>query len=212
MGTFIDLSGHRFNKLRVLRKGEPKVGPSGRAVVRWDCVCDCGNTTIVSTQKLKSGHTTSCGCVMRSRLIEAQTTHGMVGTRTYRIWNGMRTRCNNPNDPKFHLYGGAGVRITERWDNFANFFADMGEAPAGMSIDRFPDRDGDYAPGNCRWATPSEQNNNLRTTRFFIWNGERRSLTQWCDHLGISRGALNARLFNGQSFDYAVSALLEKKK
>lgn len=79
----------------------------------------------------------------------------------YRVWDSMKQRCSNPNNKKYHLYGGRGIRVCERWLDFSNFTKDMGRRPEGATIDRI-DPDGDYGPGNCRWATYSEQNYNLR--------------------------------------------------
>jgi len=87
---------------------------------------------------------------------------GEKETRVYRAWANMRTRCTNPKAPNYPRYGGRGVTVCERWRHFENFLADMGEPPPGKSLDRYPDNAGNYEPGNCRWATLSEQNRNLR--------------------------------------------------
>lgn len=90
--------------------------------------------------------------------------HGMEGTPTYRTWESMIQRTTNPNRNRFRYYGGRGITVCEQWRDFANFFADMGERPPGTSIDRI-NNDGNYEPGNCRWATPKEQANNTRRSR-----------------------------------------------
>lgn len=89
-------------------------------------------------------------------------THGLSGTRTHRIWKNMLSRCSNPNVPCFNFYGGRGIRVCERWKKFENFIADMVSAPDGLTIDRFPDKNGNYEKDNCRWADMIQQNNNRR--------------------------------------------------
>jgi hypothetical protein len=98
--------------------------------------------------------------------IRTRHTHGLSHVHPlYKTWNTMRQRCNNKNHPRYRDWGGRGIKVCERWDNFANFLADMGERPAGMTLDRYPDKDGNYSPDNCRWATYAEQMANRRTYR-----------------------------------------------
>lgn len=106
----------------------------------------------------------------RDTIGERRTTHGHTRGRerspTYRSWACMKTRCTNPRTPKFHLHGGRGVTVCERWASFENFLQDMGERPSlAHSLDRFPNPNGNYEPSNCRWATSSEQSRNRKTCR-----------------------------------------------
>jgi len=138
---------------------------AGRAIVR--CHCDCGNFFRAYRHNVESGHTKSCGCLKRKG---TRTRHGEASGRTmsaeYRVWVDIKQRCTNPRRKGYQYWGGMGVRICERWLNsFENFLADMGRRPsASHSIDRFPNKHGDYEPGNCRWATRSEQSRNRRRT------------------------------------------------
>lgn len=130
----------------------------------WRVVCDCGNEAAVPGRTLASRTSRSCGCLNRERLHEAHTKHGMANSPIYKIWTGMRQRCDNPDRREYPDYGGRGIRVCERWEDFANFYADMGDRPGPKySLDRI-DVDGNYEPGNVRWATRSEQNSNKRPT------------------------------------------------
>jgi hypothetical protein len=123
--------------------------------------CYCGNLFVTKAHHIKSGDTKSCGCL----LLKIATKHGhnRVGKRTttYNSWAGMNKRCNSPKDNKYPIYGGRGITICNRWSEFTNFLADMGEKPKGTSLDRI-DVNGNYEPSNCRWATPHEQRVNQR--------------------------------------------------
>jgi hypothetical protein len=125
----------------------------------------------------------------------------MRNTKAYRAWSHAKSRCYNPKVKGFHNWGGRGIKMCDRWLNsFEAFYEDMGEPPPGYTIDRFPNQDGNYEPGNCRWATPLEQSNNLRTTNFYEWNGMRKTLTEWAFHFGVTRDLIKLRLRRGKEF------------
>ncbi len=130
--------------------------------------------------------------------------HGMRRTRIYRIWSAMKNRCFNPKNKDYPRYGGRGIAVCERWLKFENFLADMGERPLSMSIDRI-DNDGNYEPGNCRWATRMEQQNNQRKNRFFVLNGVTKTLSEWASCLGINRNTLQTRFQRGWPAERALS-------
>ena len=159
----LDLIGQRFGRLVVMSRVE-----SGRGrKLRWRCLCDCGNTTTVSVTHLRNGNTRSCGCLSREMTRARRLKHGYSGGRdrtgTYGSWSAMRARCLDPKNKEFANYGGRGIKICERWmASFTDFLADVGERPAGKTLDRYPDKNGDYAPGNVRWATPKQQKDNQR--------------------------------------------------
>ncbi len=146
-----DLMGQRFGKLVVVAKGEPK-----RCQATWVCQCDCGKSSTPYAYSLRRGVTKSCGCGIGTK------THGMKDAPEFKIWKSMRARCRDINAPSAKYYVLRGIRVCERWDDFENFYADMGPRPSpNLSIDRI-NNDGNYEPVNCRWATSAQQNANKR--------------------------------------------------
>lgn len=148
------------------------------------CLCDCGNRKIIAYSNIKRGSSKSCGCLHASRIGALNRVHGMTRTKVYRAWKHLRERINNPNCKKYSLYGGRGISLCERWNKFENFIEDMGQPPTSFhSIDRI-NVNGNYEPGNCRWATAKEQARNKRNSILIDINGQIRPLKEWCDLLG----------------------------
>lgn len=155
-------SGDRFGRLVAADRVR---GASG--LLLWRFICDCGNEVISNGQPMlrTSGAWQSCGCFRAEKRGEKHPnySHGMKQTRVYRIWNAMRQRCHNPNQPHYSRYGGLGVIVCERWrQSFVSFYEDMGEPTPDQSLDRI-DPHGNYEPDNCRWATASQQRHNRRS-------------------------------------------------
>ena len=167
----IDLAGKRFGRWTVLAIHPERVrhGRARKAVnVLWLCRCDCGTERVVFGMNLRRGLSTSCGCRTREKTRERNTRHGHACrgkvTSAYSRWVSMLQRCFNPNDKEYRHYGGRGITVCERWLDFVNFFADMGDPPrACRSI--ASTIDGDYGPDNCRWADAKQQRQNRRPSK-----------------------------------------------
>lgn len=189
-----DITGERFHLLTVVRYA----GKDKHQHKTWECLCDCGNTIVVTTSNL-NGTTHSCGCLRAVQFI----THGMASTRIYQIWADMKTRCDNPDNPYYSEYGGRGITYDPKWSTFEGFYEDMQEGYAdNLTLDR-EEVDGNYNKENCRWATLSVQNHNRRKMqgtsskyvgvcldkRFGCWYARLQN-----DHLGTFRTQEDAAL------------------
>ena len=161
-----DLTGKRFGCWTVLAMHSERYRCSGASFDLWDCRCACGNQRIVFGNNLRRGKSSSCGeCIEREKFRKRVTKHGHTSggrcTSIYARWKDMRQRCSNPNNPRYPDYGDRGITVCERWRSFENYYADRGDPPPGKSNDRI-NNDGNYEPGNLRWATRSQQNFNRR--------------------------------------------------
>lgn len=208
--NFIDLTGRVFGRLTVIERAH-----SRGKIIYWRCRCQCGAEREIYGGSLRRGRTLSCGCLNaenRRRLDNKYRSHGQTRSKTYKSWAAMRGRCYRKKNKDYWRYGARGVTVCQRWrESFENFLADMGERPDGCTLDRYPDRNSNYEPGNCRWATLEEQVNNRRTSLRITVFGETRMLGEWCKDFGIGRSTVAERLARGWSVEEALTAPVLKK-
>ncbi len=217
MAARTHLEGQVFGRLTVVRETMER---SADGSIKWECRCECGSTCLASTNNLRSGDgTKSCGCLSRENF-HGKITHGRTRGYSeppeYRVWCTMRERCSNPKNHKYISYGARGIAVCDRWLDFGNFIADMGLRPSPChSIDRI-NNDGNYEPGNCRWATPKEQANNRRprknTTQFIpvTISGVTCTVIEWSKINGISISTATRRIESGWSPNIAVTHKLTR--
>lgn len=189
MAAAIDITGQKFGKLTAIKRNGFDLSPS-RKHIKWDCICDCGNTVNVRLNCLKSGNTRSCGCLFVGNI-----KHGLSKTVEYQTWARIKARCMDKNHPDYYLYGGRGIKLSKEWDeSFTEFYQDIGDRPSNKhSIDRI-DVNGDYSKLNCRWATNYTQSRNKRTNRIIEFNGVKMCLSDWAKKLGLNPTSLHERL------------------
>jgi hypothetical protein len=193
--TIRPIVGQRFGRL-VFMEDALHDKSSGYRLSRFRC--DCGNEIIKRIYRVASGHTQSCGCLARDRVRERNATHGRSETQEFTIWVNMLQRCENPNNPAYDRYGGRGIIVCKRWRSFANFFADMGPRPKGLTLER-RDNNGPYALENCYWATRRQQGANKRNNHLIEFNGEMITLAEASRRAGIDRFTLRYRLKRGHN-------------
>jgi hypothetical protein len=203
--------GQRFGQLVVL---EP-AGVNEHDKRLWRCQCDCGQETIAITGQLTSGRTRSCGHLQAQRRAAGNPKHGGRFTKAYQAWSNMKTRCDNPETPQYRDWGGRGITYDPQWAKFENFYADMGDPPDGMELDRISN-EGPYSKDNCRYATRSEQRRNTREIdrhgdnhlRLITINGRTQCLQDWCTEYGITMSSVWKREKAGMT---VVEALTKPK-
>lgn len=200
-GVLLDLTGHTFGRLIVLRRVPNRV--HGTAP-RWACQCSCGALHEVDGGSLRRGNCRSCGCLQR----ESAYQHGLTKHPLYHCWYNMNDRCYDPTNKQWDDYGGRGITVCDEWrypKGLAQFIADMGECPPGHSIERI-DNDGNYCKTNCRWATRKQQQRNRRDSCIITYNGRSGTISDWAGWLGVSANTILYRLKTGKPISVVLSS------
>ncbi len=198
----IDLTGKKFGRMKVLSRDTTRKG------VFWNCVCDCGNSRSVVSQNLRDGITKSCGCLMLEVCKRHRVTHGLNSNGkthpVYETYKGMIRRCRNKKRNDWHLYGGRGIKVCDRWKDPVKFIEDMLPSwKPGLTIERI-DVNGNYDPGNCRWATVKEQARNKRNNRIITIGEKSKCISEWAEFMNIPNSRIEARIKRGWSESEAV--------
>ena len=196
--TFLDITGERFGKLTVVVFAYSKNNKT-----YFSCQCDCGNVKNIRADSLKSGAIRSCGCLKKEQdainLVAAHT-HKQSGTRLYGIWQGIKKRCYNEHDARYHRYGGRGITVCDQWkDDFSAFYkwAIENGYNEQLTIDRIDNNKG-YCPENCRWSTNEEQSRNRSTNINITIGNSTRTLTEWCRIFNLNFESIVARYHRNQ--------------
>lgn len=208
MTKAIDITGKKFGRLTAIHRVPIK---PGRAY--WLLSCECGGSITTVYDSLRAGFTKSCGCLKIESIRNRSLKHGhsinRKESRTLKSYNHAKSRCLNPNDPKFRIYGGRGIKMCSDWLNgFENFLRDMGECPPSMTLDRV-DPHGHYEPRNCRWASVRQQARTRTDNVLVEYEGQTMILKDFANLMGVNYKALHARVkYKGQN---AVEAALDLK-
>ncbi len=167
----------------------------------WKCRCICGLIRDVQAGNIENGSSVSCGCVHKTK-------HGGIETTEYTIWKGIKQRCLNPKNKHYDRYGGRGINVCERWlHSFPNFLADVGKRPSKQhSLDRFPNNDGNYEPGNVRWATQSQQMRNACTNVYVSFRGETDVFVSMIEKTSLNQSTVRRRLSRGWTIELALTS------
>lgn len=183
---------------------------------KYKCECTCGNTCYVISEALKIGSIKSCGCLKIEQAKSAK--HGgsmnKKPTAEYRTWLSIKERCLNKSSKAYPLYGGRGIGVYEEWVyNYTSFLKYVGLRPSKeYSIDRYPDNNKGYEPGNVRWATRLEQMHNLRKNINLTYNGETKVLAEWARILEVNHEAIRYYLKNGRTLEQMFSHYKKKRE
>lgn len=191
----LSLVGQQFDRLYV----KEFIGIGETHANTYLCECSCGNETYATYTELINGKKRSCGCLQNEIRRRGNIKHGDCGTRLYRIYKGMKSRCYNPKFPGYKTYGGRGIRVCDEWLNDYKCFREWSLSnnySDNLSIDRI-DNDGNYCPSNCRWATRFVQQNNTSKNKFLTIDGETKTVSEWCRFYNINLHTYHGRIRMG---------------
>jgi len=197
-----DLTGQKFGRLTVINQAPTK----GKDIM-WNCTCECdGKMVVRRSTSLRNGNCRSCGCLRKENSASLHRSHGYAHTPIYNLWLSIRNRCYREKNQDYQYYGAVGIKMCDRWrESFTNFLEDMGETPIGTNLSR-KDRNANFSPDNCYWATIDEVCNNKRNIVWLEADGRRQTQEQWAREMGIASTAIHKALKRGTPFQQFVEA------
>ena len=206
-----DIKNKKYGRLTAIKI----TGRSNSGKILWICKCDCGNEITVAQSDFRNGYTKSCGCLQRESVKSRKKPYSHR-ERLYELWCGIKQRCNNPNNISYKWYGGKGIKVCDEWNNdylsFKKWASDSGydeTLPRGMQTIERIDTFKDYSPENCTWKTINEQQRNKRNNRLFEHKGEKHTLAEWSEILGIDYTILHSRVLG---YGWNIKEAIEKPK
>lgn len=207
MPNLKDLTGQKFGRWTVIRRGADHITKGGNRFTSWECICDCGTIKNVTGNSLINGRSRSCGCEHREIQKDVARnnfrTHGDTGTRLYNIWNGMKKRCYNRNAYNYSDYGGRGITVCKEWLGDYCSFRDWAMSNGyndSLSIDRIDNNSG-YYPENCRWVDDTTQCNNRRSNVEYTVFGETMTLAEVARKYGLDYKLLHKKIKSGKTIE-----------
>lgn len=222
MGKRIEVKpGDRYGRWSVLQELPDRRSPTnGRAQRMVECRCECGTMRALMLESLRKATepSQSCGCIQRESPVKGghkNRTHGQSKSLTYSSWAEMKQRCLNSNKVFHHRYGGRGISVSALWmESYEAFLKDMGDRPSRRhSLDRHPNQNGNYEPGNCRWATPEQQARNRSNNVMLTFRGETMCISEWAERIGLPRKTLEKRLnHHGFTVEQALTLPLRARR
>lgn len=208
-------SGDKFGRLTTI-ESQKKISANGKSNIIWLCECECGKQKWVYQSNLRSGGTVSCGCYKIDRNKNNISPLKQIHPRLYRIYQCMKSRCNNANFTEYENYGGRGITVCSEWNQrhgFGSFveWALSSGYKDSLTLDRIDVNKG-YSPDNCKWSSTKEQSRNKRNSKKYTYNNMTMVLTDWEDYFGYKRTYLYSRIARGMSFEESIKPPIKVKR